>query len=376
LSESRRLSAIDNLRGLIMVLMAIDHVSGFVARRHAAEFWGGAWTHYESAGWFLSRFVTHLCAPGFFFLMGTGLVLLASARQASGWSGGRVAGFLFKRGALLVAVNQLVENPAWVVGLLSGTVAGPAEPIPGGGGGPPFLVFTVLTGLGMCIMAGSQLLRCGDAVWWVVSAAALVGSAYFTPPPEAAGQHFSAIARLLFLPGQTGPVFVMYPLVPWFGLTGLGVLFGRWLERDRRQAFAAAPRMGFACCAAALLLRVAGGFGNLRLPRDGSWIEFFNFIKYPPALVFVFFLLGLNLMLLVWLPKVDWLVVIGQTPLFYYLAHLYLYAIVGAAFFRAGTGMAGMYAVWGAGLVPLYFGCRWYRGFKQAKPADSVWRFF
>jgi uncharacterized membrane protein len=51
----RRISAIDTLRGFIMAVMAIDHVSGFVARRHPEEFWGGAWTHYESAAWFPTR---------------------------------------------------------------------------------------------------------------------------------------------------------------------------------------------------------------------------------------------------------------------------------------------------------------------------------
>jgi hypothetical protein len=87
-------------------------------------------------------------------------------------------------------------------------------------------------------------------------------------------------------------------------------------------------------------------------------------------------MLGVNLILLVWLPRNRWLTVFGQTPLFYYMAHLYLYAAIGAAFFRDGAGMLTLYAVWAAGLVPLYYSCRWYRGFKQSKPPESVWRFF
>jgi uncharacterized membrane protein len=373
--ESRRLSAIDTLRGFIMAVMAIDHVSGFVARRHSAEFWGGAWTHYDSAAWFLTRFITHLCAPGFFFLMGVGVALLAASRQAAGWSAGRISGFLLKRGALLLLLNQFVENPAWILGFLSNRVQTVEAPFPGGG--PPFfLVFTVITGLGLCLIAAAILLHFREWVWWLAAGAALLGSALFTPPPEAASTPYSVALRLLFLPGQSGPAYVMYSLVPWFGLTSLGVIFGRWTVRDARAAFGAAPWIGAVLCASALLLRAVGGFGNLRPPRDASWIEFFNFIKYPPALVFGLFMLGVNLILLASLTRNRWLTVYGQTPLFYYIAHLYLYAVIGAAFFRDGAGMLTLYTVWAAGLVPLYYACRWYRSFKQSKPPESVWRFF
>jgi hypothetical protein len=153
------------------------------------------------------------------------------------------------------------------------------------------------------------------------------------------------------------------------------VLFGRWTARAGERPLQLAPWIGAALVVAALLLRAAGGFGNLRLPRDGGWIEFLNFIKYPPSLVFSLFMLGMNLMLA---PAVrgQWLRTIGQVPLFFYLTHLYLYAVAGALFFRDGTGLAGLYGVWAAGLVPLYFACRCYRSFKESKPADSFWRFF
>jgi NADH:ubiquinone oxidoreductase subunit 4 (subunit M) len=86
-------------------------------------------------------------------------------------------------------------------------------------------------------------------------------------------------------------------------------------------------------------------------------------------------MLGVNLVL--WrIVRGEWLRVIGQTPLFFYIAHLYLYAAVGALFFRDGAGLAALYLVWAAGLVPLYFACRRYGAFKQSKPATSVWRFF
>jgi uncharacterized membrane protein len=370
-----RLAAIDRLRGFIMAAMAIDHASMFVARRHSAEFWAAGWTRYDSAAWFLTRFVTHLCAPGFFFLMGVGMALLAASRRAAGWSEGRIATFLCKRGLLLLAINHVVENPAWLLGILSGragTAAGEAMP---GSGGDPMVLFTVITGLGLCVVAAGLLLRFADAVWWAVAVAALGGSALLTPSQAHAATAFPVWMRLLGVPGQSGPAVVLYPLAPWLGIAALGVLYGRWTLRDRERALRVAPWMGAAMVGAALALRAAGGFGNLRLPRDGSWIEFLNFIKYPPALVFTLFMVGANLLLLRAL-RGEWLTVFGQTPLFFYLAHLYLYAAIGAVAFRDGASIGTLYAVWAAGLVPLYFACRRYRAFKQSKPPDSAWRFF
>ncbi len=68
--------------------------------------------------------------------------------------------------------------------------------------------------------------------------------------------------------------------------------------------------------------------------------------------------------------------VFGQAPLAYYVAHLWLFAIVGIIGFRQGAGYGVVYAIWVAGLVPLYFATRSFRDFKMARPADSIWRFF
>ena len=81
-----------------MVVMAIDHVSFLVGRFHSGEMWAGLWTRYSSPIAFLTRFATHLCAPGFFFLMGVGFSLLARAREQQGWSAGRVSRFLLTAG--------------------------------------------------------------------------------------------------------------------------------------------------------------------------------------------------------------------------------------------------------------------------------------
>ena len=126
-----RLISLDALRGLIIMLMAIDHASYFIARVHSAEFWGSALPVYSSGFWFWTRWVTHLCAPGFFFLMGAGMILLADARRNAGWEENQITRFFFIRGLFLIFLQLFVEDPAWIFGSL--TVNRNAMVIRGGG---------------------------------------------------------------------------------------------------------------------------------------------------------------------------------------------------------------------------------------------------
>jgi uncharacterized membrane protein len=378
-APARRLLPVDALRGLIMVIMALDHASAFVARQHSSEFWGGVWTRYESAAAFLTRFVTHLCAPGFFFLMGAGLALFAAARAEAGWPWLRISRTVLLRGALLLVVSQFLEVPAFLVGVMSGAGGAPGsgrDLPPGMGSAPPYVLWPVLSALAAALILSAYLLRLPGVGWAGICAGALAAATFLIPSPELADAPVSLAATLLLVPGQTGHVFVLYPILPWWGITAAGVLFGRWLHRDRVGCLRASLWIG------AGLLLAAGGAGNLRLPRDTSWIEFLNFIKYPPALVFTLFMVGGNLALLGLLARFPgnraqrFLAVFGQTPLFFYLAHLWLYALLGAVFFRHGVSLPAMYSVWLASLAPLYAGCRWYGRFKAAKPLESVWRLF
>ena len=385
LGEGGRLASIDALRGLIMVVMALDHVSFMVGRFHSGEMWAGLWTRYSSPIAFLTRFVTHLCAPGFFFLMGAGISLLADSRRQRGWSDRRISSFLLKRGLLLVLISFVLEIPAWLIGLVSSrveTLTAADSIIPGEG--PPMMVFTVLVGLGLAMALSAALVRFGAAVWAVLAAASLLATAMFTPGPENISTSYRFFTGLVMIPGINHHIWIQYPVIPWFGIAALGVLFGRWLVRDRRAALGSAPWLGLGAVIVALGLRGYGGFGNIRLPRDTSWIEFLNFIKYPPALVFTLFMLGVNLLWLaaferipaVLAPAGRALRVFGEAPLAFYLAHLWLFAVIGAAGFRDGAGYPVVYVVWLAGLWPLYVVTRRYRDFKHAKPIDSYWRLF
>ena len=118
------------------------------------------------------------------------------------------------------------------------------------------------------------------------------------------------------------------------------------------------------------------------MPRDESWIEFFNLVKYPPSLVFNLMMVGCNLLLLSLFSGADawkWrvsqvLVTFGRAPLFFYLAHLYLFAVIGAIFFRQGTNYVVGLTVWAGGMFPLYYACAWFERLKRSRARTSILR--
>ena len=367
-----------------MVVMALDHVGLMVGRFHSQEMWAGAWTRYAGALPFLTRFVTHFCAPGFFLLMGAGVSLMADSRERQGWTAARISRHVLTRGAVLILVATFLEVPAFLAATLSGPslAANPEFAIPGMT--QPRWVLTVLFTLGLSMIISAVFIRARTAVWALLAAGALLATAATTPGPEHFDTPFGFTRSVLLVSRWSHGVWSQYPVIPWFGIAALGVMLGRSIAADRRQVFRALPWIGLAALAAAFALRVNGGFGNFRSPRDGSWIEFLNFIKYPPALIFTLFTLGGNLLALsiierarLWTTRAGRILrVFGQAPLAYYIAHLWLFAIVGMIGFRQGTGYGVVYGIWLAGLVPLYFVTRSFRDFKMRRPADSIWRFF
>jgi uncharacterized membrane protein len=386
-----RLVPLDALRGLIMVLMALDHANGFVARRHpAGEFWGGAIPRYDSALEFLVRLVTHLCAPGFFFLMGTGITLYAASRFSRGVPATRVMRHFAVRGGLLVGINVFLENLLWLLGSTAAAAAVRGlelpvlvPPVPGGGG-PPILVMGVLSGLGLGMVVSGLLVRVRTEALLALAVAALLATHLFMPPPTDVGVLYSPLARVLLVPGHTDWLLVVYPVVPWLAFVLPGMALGRALLRDGARTYPRALATGVVLLAVFFVVRGLGLPGNLRASDGSGWIALLNVTKYPPPFVFLALTLGANLVLLGVLARLDgpgeppgWLrpiLVFGRTPLFFYLAHLLLFALLGLAIGVEGTGVPAMLPLWVAGLVALYPACRWYDRFKRGTSPDSLWR--
>lgn len=369
-----------------MTLMALDHALFFIARMHSREFWGTTLPDYASALPFLLRLVSHICAPGFFFLMGVGMALMATARLHDGWSHGRLTRFFLVRGALLIGLQLLVENPAWglaFVHSLPGSFVSRGGPLPGGGDG--FAVyFGVLFALGGVMMVLAPTLR-----WhWGFHLALTLGAVFLTqwvmPGPEASHRLYPEGLRLLMVPGRTGSVVVFYPVLPWLGVAGLGVLFGQWLAAagSDRDPFRWIGLTGGLLLILFFLVRSLGGPGNLHPPSPG-WIGFFNLTKYPPSVAFLCLTVGVNGLLLsgIALKGIDGryffqqMSVFGRVPLFFYVIHLYLFGLMGWLV-PAGVSAGRMLVFWLVGLVVLYPLCQIYYRFKRTRPVTSVWRYF
>ncbi len=363
-----RLLPVDALRGLLMALMALDHANHFIAQQQApGEYWGGQFPVYPSVLAFLTRWVTHFCAPGFFFLMGVGMVCLAVSRRhqslASRWA---IVRHFWVRGALLIVLQLLVENRAWQLST---------------GGWGLRVYIGVLFALGCCMILGSLLMWLEPKWLLALSAGLALATEWLTPASSQWNRPLSALARLLLVPGGDPGLWANYPVLPWLGLTCLGMAFGYWVVHDPWQAFVRALRLGVALVASFLALRYFNGFGNIRPRADNTWTAFLNVVKYPPSIVFQLLTLGGDLALLGLLaragaalqPWLEPLVVLGRVPLLFYVLHLFLYAILGLLLTPHGATIPQMYAYWVLGLLILYPACAWYGRFKHRQPAQSVW---
>ncbi len=364
-----RVLALDALRGLIIVLMAFDHANFFIAQQHSGgEHWGGPFPVYESAVPFLARLVTHPAAPGFTFLMGIGMVLFAQSRRSRGWSEWAITRHFVVRGTLLIALQLLVVNQAWKLG---------PEPF-------PQVYQGVLVALGGGMILGSLLLQLKPAYLLVVATALFVGIEFTHPDANQWGQIFDQPLGLIFgYSGGDASFWSNYPILPWLELVVLGMVFGKWIVADRQRAYKRSLMLGGVFLVAFVVIRAANGFGNIR-PRAGdSWIDFLNVVKYPPAMTFTLLAMGVNLIILwsfVLLTNrpsrgLSVLAVFGRTPLFFYVSHLFLYAILGRWLTPAGTTIPAMVPYWFLGLVVLFPLCSWYATFKQKAPQNAVLRF-
>ena len=381
--EGSRLTSVDMLRGLVMVLMALDHVRDFFSNAYAFDPTDLTQT---TAPLFLTRWITHYCAPVFVFLAGTGAFLSVS----QGKTIRQLSRFLLTRGLWLVFLDLfVVHTVGWWFNIDYHLLYG-----------------DVLWALGWSMVAMSAL---GFLPVWSITAIGGVMIALHNVFDGVRADSFGSLGFLwaIFHAGgvlepRPGTHFVPgYPLVPWIGVMAAGYGFGTLLRRptdERRRwllSLGAALTIGF------IVLRLSNLYGDPRpwTTQRTALFTLFSFVnceKYPPSLLYLLMTSGPAIIALGLLERVPPsfsrpLVILGRVPLFFYLLHLTVIHALAIAFAYPkydtvswmfqditppsesvlpyppgyGYGLVTVYAVWIAVVLILYPACRWFAGIKR-----------
>jgi uncharacterized membrane protein len=391
----QRVDSVDLLRGLVMVIMLLDHTREYV-HADAAHF-SPTDLSKTTVLLFFTRWMTHLCAPTFVLLAGTSVYL----QLLRGRSRTELSKFLLTRGLWLIVLEfTLVRfsmlfnveysflgfaEVIWVFGVSMIVLAGLI-----------FLPVRAVAVLGIAVIALHNLLD-GITVPPVVAMAS-------QPPPAA----LQKVWLLLHQPGiipifaNRTSLFVAYPLIPWIGVMAagyaLGIVYSWESKRRRRWLF----RLGLALTILFVLIRATNLYGDPQVWENQrsavfTVLSFLNTTKYPPSLLFLLMTIGPALMILAWTDDVRKdnfmsriLITFGRVPLFYFLLQMFVahgFGVllglmagksIGHSFLNfpasstnvppdAGFPLWVVYAAWLGGLVLLYPLCLWYGKLKQRR---------
>jgi uncharacterized membrane protein len=389
-----RLDSIDLVRGLVMVIMALDHVRDYFSR---SFFMNPPVDPTDLANTtvplFLTRWVTHFCAPTFVFLAGTGAFLAGTrgkSKKALSW-------FLLTRGLWLVLLDVTVVRLGWNFNLdYSHELGGGVIWVIGWSmvvmSALVFLPTSAVAVLGVVLIAyhnlmdGKSALDVGLPEWlWIILHSP---GRFRLLPPFAMGTW--EIGEIKFTTG--------YSLLPWLGVLAAGYGFGALFLLDRLQRRTQLLGLGLALTTAFVLLRYANGYGDANpwsaQPNPAfTVLSFLNCQKYPPSVLFVLMTLGPAITALGLFEGVSgtlakFFITFGRVPLFYYLLHIPLIhgLVVGIDFIRYdyspylqeppwtiprenlppgyGFDLPLVYLIWIGVILILFPLCFWFAGVK------------
>ena len=379
-----RIQSLDILRGLVMIVMALDHVRDF--------FHTGA-QHFDPSDMsqttpivFFTRWITHFCAPTFMFLAGSSAYL----QSRRGKSKSEVVSFLVSRGLWLVLLEfTLVLCLGWKMNFVYDQL---------------FLAVIWALGVSMIVLAGLIFLLWRALL--ALSLAVIFLHNLFDGVTPARFGSFGWLWKILHVDAAIQisdhlTIFTKYPLIPWIFVMAAGYCFGRVMDLASEQRRRLLLRLGAALTAGFVVLRWSNLYGDMSQWSGQAGIamtiaSFLNVSKYPPSLLYLLMTLGPGIFNLGLLERVkvkdsNPLIVFGRVPLFYYLLHIPLIhgLAVLLAWFRYGSvdfmlknppalggptqgfppdygySLAVTYLVWIGVILVLYPACKWFAALKQ-----------
>ena len=385
-----RLTSIDMLRGLVIIIMALDHVRDYFMAGSTQD---PVQNPDASVALYFTRWITHFCAPVFVFLAGTSAGLMVARKSPPD-----LAKFLITRGLWLVFIEIFVISTA-----ISFSPFGDEQ-----FGGQVFLLLQVIWAIGVSMIVLGLCQFLGRKVCLALGAIIVLGHNALdgTFPSAADYPQFAAPAWIgihSFFAQPMGPFFVInaYPVLPWTGIILLGFGSAYLFELPAEQRRRSLIRWGIALTAGFLALRALDLYGdpnNWQGQAGGpvrTLLDFLNTTKYPPSLLFTLMTLGPAAIFCAYAERwggwlKDTLVMFGRVPFAFYIAHWYLIhglcvllgviqgfpasalmTVPGGGAFPEGYGLplAGVYLVWLLVVATLYPWVRWMAGVKARSKA-------
>ncbi|MFI5138384.1 MAG: DUF1624 domain-containing protein [Sphingobacteriales bacterium] len=381
-SGKQRIQSIDILRGVIMLIMALDHCRDFFHN-------GGAFSDPTNMATttpilFFTRWITHFCAPNFVFLSGISAYLAGTRRTKS-----ELSSFLIKRGIWLVFIEVVILTFAFSLN--------------------PFYNFVILQVLWVI---GVSMIILGLLVKAPLKVIAIIGALIFfshdildylqlpkTGVEADLIKLFFTAKGTVFQLNQSRYIFDLYALIPWTGVMLLGYVFGSLYQSsfDQQRRKKILLYTGLATLSLFVVLRYFNIYGDpapWSVQRNGvfSFMSFLNVSKYPPSLLYSCLTIGVGLVVLSLTEHIQnrlkaIFVIYGNVPFFYYVLHFYIIrALSIIVFFAQGYGtnqivapgrpflfsppnfgfhLGGVYLVWLFVIASLYFPCRWFSKYKK-----------
>ena len=381
-----RIESLDFLRGVVMILMALDHVRMYFA----LGTWYAEPTNLATTTplLFFTRWITHFCAPVFVFLAGTSAFLYGTKKN----NVNKTAWFLFTRGLWLVFVELVIVNFAWTFDITYS-----------------FRILQVIWAIGISMVVLSGLIFLPKP-WIFTTGMILVFGHNLLDPITVQGSSIRDLAWYTL--HQPDTVFIggslvnfVYPVLPWIGLMALGYVFGILYKNsfpaDRRRRWLLG--IGLAAILLFVLLRAFNLYGEPQKwqAQDSpvfTLLSFLNTTKYPPSLHFLLMTMGPSLIFLSIFERYQTrlpspVTVFGRVPFFFYILHLYVIHvlalllliyegrdpteyILSASALRSGNlinvglGLGAVYVIWVVVIGLLYPICRWYQRYREEHPSQ------